>query len=223
MKKIILMLVMAIVGLSGCQNETTIDKFNKDMKDLDFSTTIEVEAKYSYMDEDIDVKLNFKEDLKNNLVYMSLFGLDVYVDEEFIYINVKDQWYKIETNTEIKKAFEEEKEYKYVKNEKIDGEEVIDDSYFEKLNGKTIKEVLISPEDHVYTLKEYEDEITVKFLDDKIQVIINGYEEEGIKFDMDISIAGSRDKIVIPKEALDQDVLNLDNYSKGLEEKLLDK
>ncbi len=223
MKKIFLMLVMVIVGLSGCQNKTAIDKFNKDRNDLDFSTTIGVEIKYSYMEEDIDVKLNFKEDIKNNVVFLSLFGLDVYVDEEFMYINVKDQWYKIETGEEIKEEFQEKKEYKYVKTEKIDGEEVINDSYFEKINGKTIDEVLVSPEDHVYTLKEYEDEITVKFLDNKIQVVINDYENKGIKFDMDISISGSRDKIVIPKEALEQEVLNLDDYSKVLEENLLDK
>ncbi len=217
------MLVMAIVGLSGCQNESIVDKFNKDIKDLNYSTTIDVEAKYSYVDGDIDVKLDFKEDMKNNVVYLSLFGMDFYVDEEFIYINIKDQWYKIEAKGQIEEFLKEEEDYKYVKNEKLDGEEVINDSYFEKVNGKTVEEVLISPEDHVYTLKEYEDEITLKFLDNKIQIIVNGYEEDGIQFDMDLSIAGSRDKITIPKEALEQEVLNLDDYSKVLEENLLDK
>lgn len=205
MKKIILSLVIILLTLSACKT----NQITKQFGEVFANNTISMEVSSSNQKDKISAKLNLKEKVICQEVFMEEQNFKICIDEENLYFAQDNQWKYAQAN-EYKRSLEqiqlldmfyypgdEFKNYRITKHD-IDSISLTLDVEFEseKLEGKKLKSVL-KKKDGNYRLKHAQEEVIIAIEDEVITISSKT---------VTIKLSGSKKKLTIPKEA--QNLIN---------------
>ncbi len=196
------LLVMFLITLTGCGEKTDYDQLVKDVdgiKSMQYAM-MEVAVSSDVFDFSYLVEMN----LPNETVHISVLGMDFYVDQENVYVQVLGSWYYTSMSTEMKADLEEEFNYLFFTVDMPDGDEQIGSNPTDveivdnALAGKTYDEVVVATEDG-YTIVGLEEVVTISTDDSFLE--IKAIDSEA-QLEASVSV-GKTEKFEVPTEALE--------------------
>ncbi len=203
MKKIFSgLLVMFLITLTGCGEKTDYDQLVKDVdgiKSMQYAM-MEVAVSSDIFDFSYLVEMN----LPSETVHISVLGMDFYVDQENVYVQVLGSWYYAPMSTDMKADLEEEFSYLFFTVEMPEGDELIASNPTDieiidnALAGKTYDEVVVAT-DEGYTIVGLEDVVTITTGDSFLEIKAIDSEEQ---LEASVSV-GKTEKFEVPNEALE--------------------
>ncbi len=207
MKKInlISLCFILVLVLSGCGSEskTAYEQLVDDLKGTKKMQYSTVELGGAI--EDFDMNFTIKLDNKNENVYISVLGFEIYSDGELVYTKLLDNWFAIEYTEDEKAEYEEAFNSPFVRFDFADGDEKIEvytgeefiDQYF---NGKTLNELVVTT-DNGYSFTDVEEYINITTANNQFKLTIS-YDGDEMYI-----LLGETDEFSIPEEAFDAKVV----------------
>ncbi len=208
MKKVLSLFIIVVLVLAGCNKVEESEAVIKFKEKVAFLSEVEYYDIELTTDEEVyeDYSTTYSTKVDGSISKVDFMGLEVYIDEEFMYTNFFT-WLKSPITEEDKGNLEEQKEILNSVNElvNISGDKKLDSIDFADLKTKKVNEYLVETSDNVFSFKGYEDKVTIDFTTDE-EIKISVLDDE--KDSNTIMIIKEGKEIVIPKEALEAEEFN---------------